>query len=168
MAGHCHHWALPADVRFWHLILPALRLLWCNCHVAGGTDRSDLQDHLSVLGPCIVRGPRRFRIQGPGRIGHELALVPLLADREVERTGHDQDGPHRVRVPMGHDLHAWQKSDTIDVEAGLRGIAVQGDVLRRSGKSLVNDVLRKLDHARLDGLSAGWGPGRRRAEGGDK
>src|SRR5258708_30446047 len=131
----------------------ALRLVWCNCHVAGATDRSDLQDHLSVLGPCIVRGPRRFRIQGPGRIGYELALVPLLADREVERTGHDQDGPHRVRVPMGHDLHAWQKSDTIDADAGLRAIALQADRLRRSRKSLLYDAPRTPAPPRLSAFT---------------
>src|SRR5215467_753886 len=64
----------------------ALRLLWWDWHVAGRTDRSDLQDHLTVLGPCIVRGPWRFGVQRPGRIGFELVLVPLIADREVECT----------------------------------------------------------------------------------
>jgi hypothetical protein len=40
--------------------------------------------------------------------------------------------------------------------------------LRRSGKSFVNDVLRNLDQARVDGLSAGGRPGRGRAKGRDK
>ena len=65
----------------------------------------------------------------------ELALVPLLADGEIEGAGHDQDGTNRIGMPMGHDFHPRWKFDAVDVQAGLRRVAEKRDVLRRSGKS---------------------------------
>jgi hypothetical protein len=69
-----------------------------------------------------------------------------------------------VMVPKRHDLHVWQKSYAIDVESGLRGIAKPCGMLRRSGRSLVDDVLRNLDYARPLDLSTGGSPAEHRQQ----
>src|ERR1700704_4023160 len=92
------------------------------------------------------------------KISRELAFVPLLADCEVERARHDQDRSNRVRMPMGHDLHARQKFDAVDVQPGLGGVAEQRHMLRCSGKPFVDNILWKLNNAGISVLSVSWGP----------
>src|SRR3954451_20841491 len=105
-----------------------------------------------------MRRSRGFGIQRAGGVGLELALVPLFANGEVKCAGHDQDSSDCIWMPMRHDLHARQKFNSVDVQTGLRRVPEQGYVLWGSGKSFVNDVLRKPDDARVNVLSVSRGP----------
>jgi hypothetical protein len=63
----------------------ALPSLLGNESLAGRSNTGDLYNHLTVLRPCIVRSLRRLRVECASGICFELALIPLLARREVER-----------------------------------------------------------------------------------
>ena len=54
-------------------------------------DSSNLDYHLTVLGPYEVRSSLRFGEESPGGPGLELAFVPLVAKAEVNRAREDND-----------------------------------------------------------------------------
>src|SRR5262245_52476912 len=111
-----------------------------------------------------MRRLRGLGIQRARGIRLELALVPLLADGEIEGAGQDQDGTNRIGMPMGHDLHPRQKLDAVDVQTGPRRVAEKRDVLRRSGGSLVGNVPWQLDDAGAGILSVSGPACSRRAK----
>src|SRR4030088_3236287 len=59
-------------------------------------------------------------------------------------------------MPMGHDLHARLKLDTVDIEPGLRRVPEERYVLWRSRKALVDNILRKSHDIGLRVLSVSW------------
>src|SRR5712692_5374593 len=61
-------------------------LLWNEC-LARRPDPGDLQNHLSILRPSVVRTLRGLGIKRAGGIRLELAFIPFLAIGEVERAG---------------------------------------------------------------------------------
>jgi hypothetical protein len=46
----------------------------------------DLNDDLAILGPGVMGSLRWLRVEGAGGIGFELALIPLVAGGEIERS----------------------------------------------------------------------------------
>src|SRR5207253_3572609 len=49
-------------------------------------DAGDLNDHLAILGPRVMGSLRWLGVEGAGGIGFELALIPLFAGGEIERS----------------------------------------------------------------------------------
>src|SRR5262249_49273320 len=73
----------PRQLLRWFEALLLLRDFGCARRPHGG----DLDNHLTVLCPCVVRRLRRLGIKRARGIGLELAFVPLFANAEIKRSG---------------------------------------------------------------------------------
>src|SRR5258708_7647039 len=78
-----------------------LLILLRNKSLSRRPNSGDLDDHFTILRPGVMRSLRGFGIERAGGIGRELAFIPLLARREVERSGEHRDRTHLVGMPMG-------------------------------------------------------------------
>ena len=78
-------------VALWHPATNAdaearLFVLLRNECLSRRADAGDLNDYLAILGPRVMGSLRWLGVEGAGGIGFELALIPLVAGGEIERS----------------------------------------------------------------------------------
>src|SRR5262245_11590852 len=113
------------------------------------TNAGELDNHLTILGPGIMRCLRWFGEKRPHWIRPHLALIPLFANREIIRSRQDRRGAHLVGVPMRHDLRTGRILDAYHIHARLGGVPIQyrGLQAARAHGRLKHYLIRKFDDA---------------------